>query len=56
MTNFKSADEILDFAIKNEEDAADFYTDLASKVEWVGMKGRGKLAAFFTCIALAPHL
>ena len=38
MTNFKSVDEILDFAIKNEEEAADFYTDLATKVDWVGMK------------------
>ena len=28
-----SADEILDFAIKNEEDAAKFYTDLAAKME-----------------------
>jgi rubrerythrin len=38
MTQFKSVDEILDFAIKNEEEAADFYTDLATKVDWVGMK------------------
>ncbi len=38
MTQFKSVDEILDFAIKNEEEAADFYTDLATKVDWAGMK------------------
>ena len=29
--NFKSTDEILDFAIKKEQEAADFYADLASK-------------------------
>ncbi len=33
MTNFKSVDEILDFAIKNEERAFEFYTKLASKME-----------------------
>jgi len=37
MTNFKSIDEILDFAIKNEEDAFAFYTDLATKVATPGM-------------------
>jgi len=38
MTHFKSVNEILDFAIKNEEEAADFYTDLAKRVDWAGMK------------------
>ena len=33
MANFKSVDDILDFAIKNEEEAYEFYTNLASKVE-----------------------
>lgn len=37
MTNFKSVDEILDFAIKNEEEAFTFYTNLASKVTTPGM-------------------
>ena len=31
--SFKSVDEVLDFAIKNEEEAVDFYTDLANKME-----------------------
>ncbi|MFC1553334.1 ferritin family protein [candidate division KSB1 bacterium] len=31
--NFKSVDEILDFAIKNEEKARDFYLGLAAKME-----------------------
>lgn len=30
---FKTADEILDFAINKEEEAAQFYTDLAAKAE-----------------------
>jgi len=30
---FKTADEILDFAIEKEEEAAQFYTDLAAKAE-----------------------
>jgi rubrerythrin len=30
---FKSVDEILDFAIEKEEEAASFYTDLAGRVE-----------------------
>jgi rubrerythrin len=30
---FKSVDDILDFAIEKEEEAASFYTDLAGKVE-----------------------
>ncbi len=33
-----SVDEILDFAIQKEEEAAAFYTDLASKVERPSMK------------------
>jgi len=36
--NFKSVDQILDFAIKNEEDAAEFYTNLASKMDKPNMK------------------
>lgn len=35
---FKSVDEILDFAISNEEKAADFYRDIASKVDSQSMK------------------
>jgi rubrerythrin len=31
MTNFQNVDEILSFAIKNEQDAVDLYTDLAGK-------------------------
>jgi rubrerythrin len=31
-------DAVLDFAIKNEQDASDFYTELASKMEKPGMK------------------
>ncbi len=34
----KSIDEILDFAIKNEEGAARFYTELAGKMEKPAMK------------------
>ena len=30
---FDSVDSVLDFAIKNEQQASDFYTDLASKME-----------------------
>ncbi|UCG53471.1 MAG: ferritin family protein [Candidatus Latescibacterota bacterium] len=37
MENFKSVDEILDFAIKNEEEAYEFYTDLASRIDTPGM-------------------
>jgi rubrerythrin len=33
MKNFESAEEILDFAIKREQEAHDFYTQLAEKVE-----------------------
>ncbi|MCK4966846.1 ferritin family protein [bacterium] len=36
--NFNSVDEILDFAIKNEQEAADFYTRLADKAEHKSMK------------------
>ena len=39
MTTFKSAEEILDFAIKGEEDAVKFYTDLANQTENPAMKG-----------------
>jgi len=35
---FKSVDEILDFAIKNEEIAAQFYTDLSERGETVGIR------------------
>jgi len=34
----KTVGEILDFAIKNEEDAYQFYTDLAKKMERPQMK------------------
>jgi len=30
---FNSVDDILDFAIEKEEEAAQFYTDLASRME-----------------------
>lgn len=36
--NFKSVDQILDFAIKNEEDAYEFYTNLANKMDRPHMK------------------
>lgn len=36
--NLKSVDEILDFAIEKEEDAAQFYTDLADRVDKAHMK------------------
>lgn len=35
---FNSIDEILDFAIKKEEEAADFYLNLADKMEYEHMK------------------
>ncbi len=38
MANFGSVDEILDFAIKNEQDAYDFYTDLAGRMDKPWMK------------------
>jgi rubrerythrin len=38
MNQWNSADEILDFAIKNEEEAAQFYTDLAEKAELTSMR------------------
>ena len=36
--NFESVDQILDFAIKNEEDAYEFYTNLANKLDRPHMK------------------
>ena len=36
--NLKTVDEILDFAIEKEQDAADFYTDLANKMDRQYMK------------------
>jgi len=36
--NLETVDQILDFAIKNEEDAAEFYTNLASKMDKPSMK------------------
>lgn len=36
--NFESIDQILDFAIKNEEDAYEFYTNLANKMDRPHMK------------------
>ncbi|MCK4546364.1 MAG: ferritin family protein [Candidatus Eisenbacteria sp.] len=38
MSTFGSADEVLDFAIKSEQEAVDFYTDLAGKMENPAMK------------------
>jgi rubrerythrin len=38
MTNFSSADEILKFAIQNEQDAVDLYTDLAQKAQSPAIK------------------
>ena len=38
MTNWNSVDDILDFAIKGEEEAAAFYNDLATRVEKEWMK------------------
>jgi rubrerythrin len=38
MTNLNSVDEILDFAIGQEEQAANFYTDLATRMEKPWMK------------------
>jgi rubrerythrin len=35
---FDSVDSVLDFAIKNEQEASDFYTDLASKMDKPQMK------------------
>ena len=39
MSQWSSASEILDFAIKNEEAAAKFYTDLAPKMDSASMRG-----------------
>jgi rubrerythrin len=38
MLQWKSTDEILDFAVKNEEEAFQFYTDLAERVDRPWMK------------------
>ena len=38
MQEFKSVDDILDFAIAGEEEACAFYLDLAARVETPGMK------------------
>ena len=38
MNQWTSADEILGFAIKNEEEAAQFYTDLAERAELASMR------------------
>jgi len=38
MSQWKSAVDILDFAIKNEEEAAQFYTELATKTELATMR------------------
>jgi rubrerythrin len=38
MENFKSIDDILDFAIQQEQSAVDFYNELAEKVEASEMK------------------
>ncbi|MBW2459047.1 MAG: rubrerythrin, partial [Deltaproteobacteria bacterium] len=38
MDQWKNADEILDFAIKNEEEAAELYTGLAARAEKPWMK------------------
>jgi rubrerythrin len=38
MTNFMSTDEVLAFAIKNEQDAADLYTGLAEKASSSAVK------------------
>ena len=39
MNQWESAEEILDFAIANEEKAAKFYTDLAGKMESASIRG-----------------
>jgi rubrerythrin len=38
MMHFDSVEAVLDFAIKNEQDASDFYTELAAKMEKPYMK------------------
>jgi rubrerythrin len=38
MMEFDSVDAVLDFAIQNEQDASDFYTELASKMQKPHMK------------------
>ena len=37
MIEFNTIDDVLDFAIQSEQDAVDFYTDLANKVPNKGM-------------------
>ena len=37
-SQWNSTEEILDFAIKNEEEAAEFYTDLAAKTDSASMR------------------
>jgi rubrerythrin len=37
MANFESVDAVLDFAIEKEQEAYDFYTDLAGKMSRPGM-------------------
>ncbi|NOZ85974.1 MAG: ferritin family protein [Deltaproteobacteria bacterium] len=38
MSNFGSVDEVLNFAIEREQEAVDFYSDLAGKVDQEWMK------------------
>jgi rubrerythrin len=38
MENFESVDAVLDFAIEREQEASDFYTELAAKVKRPDMK------------------
>jgi hypothetical protein len=38
MEKFKSIDEVLDFAMKSEQEAVDFYTSLASQMHNQEMK------------------
>lgn len=38
MANFESTNDVLDFAIKGEEEAVEFYTGLAGKMENLAMK------------------
>jgi len=38
MEKFKNIDEILDYAIKSEQDAVDFYTNLADKTNNIAVK------------------
>ena len=38
MSTQDSVDEVLDFAIRNEEEAAAFYLDLAGRMDRAGMR------------------